>query len=261
MKNRLKQALWVAMNYWSYLTGFPALASFNQTIAMFGLHGLGYDNRYHDDRTGERWFMKQVLPQIGSAACIDIGANVGKYSAALARFVPGQIIAIEPLSSTFVALQAGAGERVYPFRYAINDHDGPVQIVSQRGERASDASLHAAATSEHSITETAPGLTLDSFLAKHPVPDIGFVKIDTEGNEREVLFGMQRLIKERPPLFIQFEFNFGHLKRDHTLSALARLLPGYEFYRLLPHGMIKIEPGKYIDNLFMYCNIIARRIS
>ncbi len=101
-------------------------------------------------------------------------------------------------------------------------------------------------------------ITLDKYFErKVGVPD--FIKIDTEGHEIEVLRGMRKLIAEGHLRCVQFEFNGHHLLRGHTLPMLLELLPGFSFYRLLPHGMLPIDPAKYLDNIFMYCNVVAIR--
>ena len=86
-------------------------------------------------------------------------------------------------------------------------------------------------------------------------PETDFVKIDVEGYELEALRGLAPL----RPRFVQFEFNWHHLRRGHTLYEITRLLPGYKFYRLLPHGWMQVNPEKFVNNVFMFCNIVAVR--
>lgn len=257
---RLQHLLWIVTNWYGYLLGFPLLASFHQAIALLGLHGLGYDNRFGGNLTGEGWFIKKVLPKIGDAACIDIGAHVGLYSELLTRHVSGEVYAVEPLSSSYTQLVERATPRVHPFQLAITNFDGKAPIYSRK-EKGEDATLREDAMTDHRIAEEIPVSTLDSFVAANHISNLGFVKIDTEGHEFEVLSGMQQLLHTRPPQFVQFEFNFHHVKRGHTLLMLTELLPGYRFYRLVAHGMLPINPEKYIDNLFMYSNVIAERIA
>jgi len=258
MKNKIKHGIWIVANFFGYVTGFPFLAPLHHLVALFALHGLGYDNRYGGNLTGEYWFIKKVLPAIGDAACIDIGAHVGHYSETLARHIAGPIYAVEPLSSSFAILEKQTNPRIHPYKLAITDFDGFAPIYSRK-EKGEDATLSAEAMTDSSIEEQIPVATLDSFVKELGIKNLGFVKIDTEGHEKEVLSGMRTILKEHPPAFIQFEFNFGHLKRGHTLYSLTTLLPGYDFYRLVSHGMVQIHPDKYIDNMFMYSNLIAKR--
>ena len=258
MKNKIKHRFWIVANFFGYSTGFPLLAPLHHAVALLALHGLGYDNRYGGNLTGENWFIKKVLPSIGDAACIDIGAHVGNYSAMLAKHVSGPIYAIEPLSSSFELLRRQTNPRIHPYKLAITDFDGVAPIYSRK-EKGEDSTLRGESIADGATVEQIPVSTLDSFVKELGLHNVGFVKIDTEGHEMEVLSGMKHMLKESPPLFIQFEFNFVHLQQGHTLRSLTKLLPGYDFYRLLSHGMIAIDPEKYIDNMFMYSNFIAKR--
>jgi len=68
-------------------------------------------------------------------------------------------------------------------------------------------------------------------------------------------------MKGLSPKHIQFEFNINHLYRNVTILELSQLLPDYEFYRLIPNGWIKINPAKYLNNIFMFSNYVAVRKS
>jgi hypothetical protein len=100
-------------------------------------------------------------------------------------------------------------------------------------------------------------LTIDSFAEKFATID--FVKIDTEGFELEVLDGMRTTLQTKQPQVIQLEFNVLHLWRGHTLLSLTKRLENYRFFRLLPNSMIEIDPTRFIDNVFIFSNIIAIR--
>jgi len=39
--------------------------------------------------------------------------------------------------------------------------------------------------------------------------------------------------------------------------GLTKLLNGYDFYRIIPNGMVPIDPDKYLNNIFMFSNINA----
>jgi len=65
------------------------------------------------------------------------------------------------------------------------------------------------------------------------------------------------VLKEQRPKYIQFEFNIFQLHRGYSLHDLATLLEGYRFYRLLPRGWVPIDPQKFVNNVYMFSNIIA----
>jgi hypothetical protein len=88
---------------------------------------------------------------------------------------------------------------------------------------------------------------------------VDFIKVDTEGFEREVFEGMQETLKRSRPAAVQFEFNALHLWRGHTLLSLSQLLDGYDLYRLLPRGLLHVQPNHFIDNIFIFSNVVAIR--
>jgi FkbM family methyltransferase len=259
MNFQAKHIFWVVSNVFGYAFGFRFLAPIHHAVVTLGLHALGYDNAHPLSSSGEEWFIKKVLARSDAGVSIDVGANVGDYAALLLWYTKGTVYAIEPLSSTFATLQKKASDRMHVSRCAIAEFDGTAQIFSQ-AEGWQGATLSKELVQTKTISEEVPVMTLDSFVEKNNIQNITFIKVDTEGHEKEVFLGMQKILKKSPPKFIQFEFNILHLTRGHTLLSLTQLLPDYTFYRLLPHGMVKIDPEKYINNIFMFSNIIAKRL-
>ncbi len=250
---------WKTVQLNAYVFGFPVFAPFFRAIAVAALHVLGYGNASSHAYSGEEWFVRRVIARNNIRTIIDVGANVGQYASVLAAHSKGPIYSFEPLSSSFEELKKNAPSQVHPFRYAISDSAGSLKLYARR-EKSEQATLHQELVTATTVVETVPVITLDAFIKEHAVKDIDLVKIDTEGHEMEVLKGMQELLASAPPRFIQFEFGGAHLKRGHTLHHFQKLLPGYELFRLMPHGMVRIIPDGGIDNFFMFSNVIARRI-
>lgn len=248
---KLKHFSWVLLNIYGRLFGRRSLTGFHRTLLAISLHGLGYDNTWKMSYTGEGWFIGHVLPNYGVKVCLDVGANVGEYSKEL--LLHGhEVHALEPSTHTFKALSRIEG--IHTYNVAVSNYDGRGSLFSPV-KLAGTATLDRELLSKKDVEkEDVRVVTLDSFAAaNHIAPD--FIKIDVEGFEREVLEGMKTL----RPRVIQFEFNIMQLKRGYTLLALTALLPGYAFYRLLPRGMIRIDPEKFVNNIFMFSNYVALR--
>jgi FkbM family methyltransferase len=262
MKKRLKHYAWIAANYYARVCGRPSMQGFHHALINLSLHGLGYDNAYKQPRfTGEEWFIKSVLKPAGIRTCLDIGANVGNYTKALHSHLNCIVYAFEPSTSSFVELQKVEAEnagRVVALRTAVADFNGAATLFS-RGERAATATLDKNLMPIGVRGEEVPVTTVDHVVEELSLKQLDFIKIDTEGYEREVLLGARKTIERFKPRFIQFEFNILQLRRNYTLHSLSELLPEYELYRLLPRGWIKIKPAHFVDNIFMFCNIVAQR--
>ncbi len=256
----MKHLFWIFSNLYAYIFGFPLLAAGHHAIMNLCLHALGYDNAYKSF-SGEEWFIRHILKPAQPKVCIDVGANVGKYTSLLLKHLDAQVYALEPSSSAFQALQyvvKAADGRVHAEQVALANYNGSATLFSKT-DRATTATISETLGSGSAIKETVLVSTLDSFIEKNSLQHVDFIKIDTEGYEAEVMQGMAKTLLNLKPKYIQFEFNILHLQRHTTLYELTNFLIGYRFYRLLPHGMIEIDPRKYLDNIFMFSNIVAIR--
>lgn len=260
IRSQAKYLFWIFANLYGRLFGHSRLASFHQSILILTLHGLGYDNLWKDSYTGEKRFIEKVLRPSNPRVCIDIGANVGHYSALLLQHTTAKVFAFEPAESSFAdlsKLNTSFPERLFPIKKAISDRSGEAHLYSAR-EKSATASLDARVVA-HASHEAVATTTLDAFVEEQKLSHIDFIKIDVEGYEREVLRGMQKTLQAHRPRFVQFEFNIMQLRRGYSLLELTTLLKGYTFYRLLPTGLIKIDPNGFSSNIFMFCNIVAMR--
>ena len=89
---------------------------------------------------------------------------------------------------------------------------------------------------EDSISHEVDIIFLDEFLKDQMVEEVDLVKIDTEGNEFNVLVGLKDYIQKRKIKAIHIEFNEMNIISKSTFKELWDFLPQYNFYRLLPGG-------------------------
>ena len=241
----------------------------NHTLYHLALRGMGYNNGWQLDRSGEEWFVKHVLAAAAPRTCLDIGANSGEYSAALLKFTDARVIAFEPLASMEPHLSRL--ERQYPARFtwfgdAIGANDGTLMLhYSLDPARSEHASLSTSVAAIPYVGESNTAATpvdvvsLDSHLSAFPVgaSNIDFIKIDVEGWEQEVLIGAARTIQAHRPQFIQIEMNLHQLFRGQTLRSLHALLPpGYAVYQLLPRGWRRVDVDRPESNTFCFGNFV-----
>lgn len=245
----MKNLFWIVTNIYGKLFGHAVLAPFHHAIVTASLHALGYGNMYRDSWTGEEWFIKKILVPTKPKVIFDVGANIGNYSSLLLKYTDATIYAFEPNPSSYGRLKL-LPERVLKIKSAIADYVGIATLYFKfdyDGKASLDSRVRCGKSVDVSVTR------LDLFALEKNITDIDYVKIDTEGFEREVISGLGQF----RPKFIQFEFNINHLQRNCTLNEITDLLPGYLFYRLLPKGWVRISPISYIDNIFIFSNVIA----
>jgi FkbM family methyltransferase len=135
---------------------------------------------------------------------LDVGANEGHYGAELReRGFSGRIVSFEPISAVFAKLEARActDGSWDCYRLGVGDHDGDLTISVSVASVFSSFKAPSQYTSAKFVgakeerRETVPVVRLDSFLADHPAYlDEAFLKIDTQGFEKEVLLGAGSLL-------------------------------------------------------------------
>jgi FkbM family methyltransferase len=146
-----------------------------------------------------------MLREFVPAGCtaIDAGANRGYYSWALAN-VAASVEAFEPNPVLARFAQTKLGRRVRLHEVALSDHDGVATLYVPR--RAGGSSLHIIGNlgnvyAHDDVDKIQVRLaTLDRYAFK----SVGFIKIDVEGSEMEVLAGARETIRiNRPSMLIE----------------------------------------------------------
>lgn len=157
---------------------------------------------------------------------IDVGANVGHYTARLSRLVgpTGRVMAFEPVPETFEILasliSAAGAHNVSLFNIAASAEVGVAGVSLPR--------FTSGLTNYYMATLTSGGgefnvltLPLDALMPPKPV---SLVKIDVEGHELQALQGMQTLLRrDQPRLIVE--------GRSEDVAAFLTGL-GYRFVEL-----------------------------
>jgi FkbM family methyltransferase len=133
---------------------------------------------------------------------VDVGANTGYYSLLCSALVgeSGRVLAFEPVPSLFrefqANLHANAGSVVEPRQVALGSQRGEIDVY-----RADEANVG------NSSTRWEPGhkpegkasLEVGDELLQQHAARIRLIKIDTEGDEIEILRGLRRTLDYMPP--------------------------------------------------------------
>jgi FkbM family methyltransferase len=158
-----------------------------------------------------------VLDQlvVAGGVALDIGANQGIYTYALAR-IASAVHCFEPLPSCCAYIAGAAIDRVQVHNCAVSDREGRMRLyVPLAGMRA----LHTRA----SLEEPAGACevldvdvrTVDSFT----LPRVDFIKVDVEGTEAAALRGATETIeRHRPVLLVEID------RTRHSRDSFEALL-------------------------------------
>ena len=249
------------------LFAHKALRKINEVLFRMSLRGLGILNYENDRVSGESHFIRKVLPSIiknDAPVFFDIGANVGNYSASLSGRFPNAIIhAFEPHPKNFARLQDHTvSSNLKIHNCALGQSQGELTLYDIiDSDKSTFATLHKAVISEiHKKdveTFTVTVETLDNVSESENISYIDFMKIDTEGNELDVLRGAANLLKNNNIGCIHFEFNEMNIISRAFFRDFRNILDSYDLYRLLPGGLLPLDDSPVLTELFAYQNIIA----
>lgn len=159
-----------------------------------------------------------LLPQLVArdTVALDIGANMGVYSYALSRLA-NYVHAFEPQAACCEVIASwAAGRPVTVHNVGVGSASGElvlhVPIIDGRGvgTRASFTSIEGPRTDI-----TVPIITIDGLGLER----VGFIKIDVEGFEHDVLTGAANTLRrDRPALLIELD------RGRHTRQSFQRTL-------------------------------------
>jgi FkbM family methyltransferase len=211
-------------------------------------------------REQEDWFEDEIrflrrLLRPGQQI-IDIGTNLGVYALSMAKTVgpTGRVWAFEPSSSTaaMLAQSIAANEfgNVVLEQCALSSASGTLRFSAKNNSEL-NALVRDAAHSGPS--EEVRVSTLDESLERHGWRDIAFVKLDAEGEERNILSGGKRFLAEQSPL-IEYEIKAGDDLHLELVDHFAEL--DYQSYRLVPGLELLVpfdrtaRPDPFLLNLF-----------
>lgn len=262
-KSKLKyiiKIIWIKLFVKKFL--FP----FYQKIFKLTLRGMGVLNYENDKVTGEDFFLRRLFKGDSEYVVLDVGANVGRYANKIKSISPSaKIYAFEPNKEAFKLLRYEALKYGYfVFNLACGEAEGLAKLYYYAGKQNDSeySSLYKEAidkiSSDSLIRQDVEITTIDQFVKKNGIIKINLLKIDTEGNELKVILGAKESIQKGMIEIIQFEFNEMNIISRVFFKDFSEQLSNYEFYRLLPDGLIKLCPYKpLLCEIFAFQNIVA----
>jgi FkbM family methyltransferase len=151
---------------------------------------------------------------------IDVGANKGTYTYALARLAK-HVWAFEPNPKMFKILKRGVASNVTAAMVALSDRSGEAELrvprMGKGGFSNQGGSLSATKIETNYRTVTVEARRLDDLK----LPDIGFMKIDVEGFEAEVLEGARDIIRtSRPIMIVELEERYSKVPIEVALQRV-----------------------------------------
>ncbi|WP_237213217.1 FkbM family methyltransferase [Falsiroseomonas oryziterrae] len=158
---------------------------------------------------------RRAFPRLPFDCVFDVGANCGQSSRAfLGLFPAARIHAFEPASETFAELARAleSEPRVACHHLALGSEAGDVRVTCF-GTSVSNTIVPATAAVP---TEAVRRETGDGFCATQGIGRIGYLKIDTEGHDLEVLRGFETMLREQRIDLLEVEAGMHHHNEKHV---------------------------------------------
>ncbi|MEX1117411.1 MAG: FkbM family methyltransferase [Terrimicrobiaceae bacterium] len=196
---------------------------------------------------------------------VDVGANVGLYTALAIQRGAGRILALEPLPENFNLLKKTV---------AANNSQAPIHLEqAAAGREPGELSLYANPDNKGDnrlypdplLKEklTVRVETLDDLCEKNQTPHIDFLKIDVQGAEMLVLEGAKSILAQSPSCIIMTEFwpqgltNCGssplaYLKAFAELGFNLKELRNGKLHLISAEDLIATTPGRQYRNLMAF---------
>lgn len=206
----------------------------------------------------------QSLLRIQPALAVDVGANVGNYTAELRRINPTlEIHTFEPSATNMEKLNNRFKNdnlvKLVPF--ALSDRTGSATLFSN--ELGSGLGSLTKRKLDHfniafEAKEEISTIRLDDYWKEHlQSRPIDIVKVDIEGHELDALNGFGAALNATK--IIQFEFGGCNISTRTFFQDFWYFFKGNNFkiYRITPLGIEKIEHYSESDEYFSTTNYIA----
>jgi len=186
----------------------------------------------------------------------DIGAYTGDTALILSKYTNQKVYAFEPFSNNFVTMENNIKinnvKNIIPIKKGISNNEETVNLfMHMNGDSVMSINPENATYSknEYNFIDKIETTTIDNFIKKFNVKDLGLIKIDIEGSEQEAIEGSLETIKKfRPILLISIYHNASDFFEIKPIIEDLNL--NYEF------EIDKERPESFLGETMLYCRPI-----
>jgi len=196
---------------------------------------------------------------------VDVGANVGLYTALAIKGGAGRILSLEPLPENFELLEKtvaanGPTTTIHLEQTAAGREPGELSLYANPDNKG-DNRLYPDPLLKEKLTVHVE--TLDALCAKHEIPHVDFLKIDVQGAEMLVLEGAKTILARSTGGIIMTEFwpqgltNCGtnplaYLEAFTELGFDLKELRDGHLHAISAKDLIATTPGRQYRNLMAF---------
>ena len=185
---------------------------------------------------------------------LDVGGNIGAFAVnAALQACQGRVISVEPVQENFALLVQNVGlnrlQNVIPVHAAVLCERGSATVFLSP-EGTGSHSVYADVSGPPRGAQRVGVVTLPDLFEQHRLDVCHFLKLDCEGAEYEILYGLPRPYFSRiEKLAIEYHARAGEAKRRQAdglvahLQAVGYRIEAYTDVADTPRGMILARRG------------------
>lgn len=241
--------MFVGWQLWKRVIHLPVILATDNGFRFIAYPDSALSAAFLYYRVPDAQDIKFLRAHLNGGILVDVGANVGSISLLVADHI-NRAILFEP--NPVAAARARENMAINHLSFevhelAVSDVRGTVELEDVGG--ASTCNRTVVGVQTKIPTRTVRRVTLDEFLDEQAITsEISLIKIDVEGHENAVIRGMKRLLSEKRPRLVMFEY----LQRTNLSEALAAFhVADYKAFELTLEGPSEIQGGvRPLQNLF-----------
>lgn len=253
-----------------YLLQLPVIIRFIpqslfKIIFLFSIKGMGIENYDTTFKSETKVYQRLGINERGTI--FDVGANVGAYRDFVMSLYPkSNLYCFEPHPLAFQELKkTNIEKRAKIVNLGFDARKRTTRIYDYNSQSSHEhASVFSDVITDIHHKEKSSYIvsldTIDHFCEKNHISVIELLKVDTEGNELNVLKGASKMLAKGNIKIIHFEFNRMNVVSRSFFKDFCDLLHGYEIYRIVGSELRMID--KYDPlycEIFGYQNYLAMR--
>lgn len=191
-----------------------------------------------------------------NAVLFDVGANVGQtLGAFLDIFSSPRIVSFEPSPVTFESLRKQYGDRsgIQVENIALSDREATQDFYVTRTWSVNDSLLRPTWNDDTTAVSVRVE-TLDGYCQRQGIDMIDFLKVDTQGNDLNVLRGAQGLLSSGSIHFVAVEVLFMSMYEQQP-----RLADFLAFADTAGYRLVGFYEQTFVDNQLNHLNALFER--
>lgn len=243
-----------------------------EMLHRIGIRGMNYYRGHTVGSSGEVWTMHYVFKQIrakGNARpmVFDVGANTGQYLDVMLKECGEEFDchSFEPAEATFLQLKAHFESKpfIQTVQIGMGKENGNINLFSNHDLSTIASAYPIYNINDQTALERAERIevrTVDSYCAENGIEEIGFLKIDVEGAELDVLIGAKDMLAKGKIQYLQFEFGPNNMSSHTYMKDFFKALKGYQLYRIMQDGIRLIPAYNEEIEIPLVSNFLAEKI-